>query len=54
MVASLSISASFTANFDLDHKKNIRKHNKTLFLRGFILKPTESVQILPKSNTRDL
>ena len=31
----------------------LSKHCKTLFLRGFILKPTERGQVLSKNGTRD-
>ena len=32
----------------------LSQHWKTLFLRGFIFKPTEKAQVLLKSGTRDL
>ena len=44
VVASFSISARFTAKL---------QHRKTLFLRGFILKPTERGKVLLKIGPRD-
>ena len=49
MVACFSISARFTAKFELVFVQ----HRKTLFLRGFILKPTGKAQDLLKNGTRD-
>ena len=45
----LLLSASFTAKFGLIFVLTW----KTLFLRGFILKPIENVQVPLKSGTRD-
>ena len=45
----LLLSSSFTAKFELV----LVLARKTLFLRGFILKPTEKVQDLLKNGTRD-
>ena len=46
----LLFSAIFMAKFELAF---VLKHQKMLFLRGFIFKPTERAQVLLKNGTRD-
>ena len=50
MVVSFSISASFTVKFGLALALT---QKKMLFLRGFILKPTEITYVLLKNGTKD-
>ena len=49
MIASFSISARFTAKFELVFVLT----QENAFLRDFILKPTERAQVLLKNGTRD-
>ena len=49
----IQILCKFSTNFRVLFPCKYRQHWKTLFFRGFILKPTEGAQVLPKNSIMD-